>query len=87
MPTVRFAWCPQLVAVRRESCPHARWDAARRVWTMTDREAEAFLAASHARLHFMRASAEIAIDDEGWVVGFVQGGPRRLVPASSGGMD
>jgi hypothetical protein len=54
---------------------------------MTDREAEAFLAASHARLDFVRASAEIAIDDEGWVVGFVLGAPRRLAPASSGRMD
>jgi hypothetical protein len=78
MPVIRFAWNPQLVDVRREACPRARWDKATRAWTMTIVEAEAFLAASHARLDFGRSSSQIAIDDEQWLIGFVRGAPMKL---------
>jgi hypothetical protein len=80
MPIVRFAWSPLLVEVRREQCPRAKWDRARRVWTMTQAEADRFLQASHSRLDFARASCELVIDDARWIVGFVQGAPRVLSP-------
>ena len=67
----------QLVSVRRDVCPGARWNRVLRVWTMSQAEAEIFLAASHARLNFCRCTAWITIDDERWVVGFVAGAPRR----------
>ena len=44
---------------------------------MSDEEAETFLAAGHKRLDYIRLSAEIAVDQERWVVGFVQGAPFR----------
>ena len=47
MPVVRFAWNPQLLAVRREACPRARWNNQARAWTMTATEAEAFVVAGH----------------------------------------
>jgi hypothetical protein len=47
-------------------------------WTMTAVEAEAFLAASHARLDFGRSSSQITIGDEQWVIGFVRGAPMRV---------
>lgn len=78
MPTVRFAWSPQLLAVRRETCPHARWLARDRVWRMSHTDAVRFLAAAHARLDFMRTRGEIAIDGTRWVIGFVGGAPYRL---------
>ena len=77
MPTVRFPFDAQLVSVRRDVCPGARWDRVQRVWTMSRAEAEIFLAASHARLEYCRSTARIMIDDELWVIGFVQGAPRR----------
>ena len=78
MPVIRFSWNPQLVEVRREACPRARWDKTARVWTMTTVEAEAFLIASHKRLEFGRSNSQIAIDDEQWLIGFVQGAPMKL---------
>lgn len=83
MPTVQFKWDPQLIDVRRVACPRARWDAARHAWRMTEREAQAFVAASHQRLDFVRSSAEIVIDSERWIIGFVQGAPCRLAPAKA----
>jgi hypothetical protein len=77
MPTVRFAWNPTLVDVRREACPQARWNKATRAWTMTVTEAEQFLAASHARLDFAKMQSEIAIDENRWTIGFVRGAPSR----------
>jgi hypothetical protein len=50
---------------------------------MTEPEAQAFLAASHHRLDFVRSSAEILIDSERWIVGFVQGAPCRIAPAKA----
>ena len=49
MPIVRFAWNPVLIEIRRECCPRARWDAARRAWMMTPDEAEAFMARAAER--------------------------------------
>ena len=77
MPVVRFAWNPQLVDVRREACPRARWNSQTRAWTMTATEAEAFVAAGHHRLEYYRMASEIVIDGETWLVGFVQGAPRK----------
>ena len=42
MPTARFPFDAQLVGVRREVCPGARWDRPRRVWTMSQAEAASF---------------------------------------------
>jgi hypothetical protein len=78
MPVIRFAWDPQLVDVRRQACPRARWDKAARAWTMTAVEAETFLAASHERLELGRSNSQIAIDDEQWIIGFVRGAPMRI---------
>jgi hypothetical protein len=83
MPVVRFQWDAQLVKVRREVCPRARWDKAARAWTMTADEAAAFLAAGHSRLAYARDSGQIAIDGEHWLIGFVQGAPSRLAKAGS----
>ena len=77
MPSVSFPFDAQLVSVRREVCPHARWDKVRRVWTMTPVEAQAFLAAGHARLDYCRMTARIAVDKELWLVGFAEGAPKR----------
>ena len=44
---------------------------------MSAADAEAFLAASHARLDFARRHGEIDIDGERWIVGFVQGAPYK----------
>jgi hypothetical protein len=78
MPIVRFAWNPVLIEVRRECCPRARWDAARRAWTMTQDEAEAFIQASHTRLELGRVSNEIFVDGARWIVGFARGAPLVL---------
>jgi hypothetical protein len=77
MPSVRFPFDAQLVSVRREVCPHARWDKVRRVWTMTPVEAQTFLAAGHARLDYCRMTAKIAVDEELWLIGFIEGAPKR----------
>ena len=77
MPRVRFAWSPQLVAVRRETCPRARWLARERAWSMSADEAATFLAAAHARLDFVRSQSELVIDEVHWVVGFVRDAPYR----------
>src|SRR5690348_4727804 len=77
MRVVRFAWSPTLVDVRRRVCPHAQWNARKRTWTMSEQEAEAFLAASHASLDFCRSHTEISIDGVRWTIGFAQGAPCR----------
>jgi hypothetical protein len=79
MPIVRFRWDTQMVDVRRQVCPQAKWDKQARAWTMTRAEAEAFIAAVHRRLDFAKYSCEIAVDGERWSVGFIQGGrPQRI---------
>jgi hypothetical protein len=77
MPQVRFTWSAQLVDVRRQACPHAKWNPRQRAWTMTERDAQIFLAAGHARLDFVRESGEVAIDGERWMIGFARGAPYR----------
>ncbi len=77
MPQVRFAWSAQLVDVRRQACPRAKWNAQQRAWTMTDADAKTFLAAGHSRLDMVRESSEVAIDGERWIIGFFQGAPCR----------
>jgi hypothetical protein len=79
MPSVSFPFDAQVVSVRREACPRARWNRARRVWTMTRTEAEAFFAASHTRMDLCRSTARIAIDDELWLARFAKNatGDRR----------
>jgi hypothetical protein len=78
MASIRFAWNPVLVEVRREVCPRAQWQKAGRRWIMSDTEAEMFLRAAQARLDFQRSNAEIRVDDVAWVVGFVRGAPYRV---------
>ena len=75
MPIIRFAWSPLLVELRREECPRASWLGSRRAWSMSQTDAERFLHATQERLTLMRTSTEIHIDNECWVVGFVQGAP------------
>lgn len=64
-----------MVAVRRETCPRARWDRARRAWSMTPAEADLFVQASHRRLAFARDNGEILVDEMRWIVGYVRGAP------------
>lgn len=78
MASVRFAWSPLLVELRREVCPQARWVKKGRQWIMQEEEARRFLTAAQARLEFQRGQAKILVDDTTWVVGFVQGAPYRI---------
>jgi hypothetical protein len=78
LPSVRFAWNPTLVALRREVCPDARWQKQGRHWDMHTDDARSFLHAAHARLEFSKRQAQVRVDDVVWVVGFVQGAPYRL---------
>jgi hypothetical protein len=78
MPVVRFSWDPQLVDIRRQACPRARWDKPRRAWAMTMTETEAFIGAAHSRFEFCCRSCEIIVDGERWVIGFAQGAPRKI---------
>jgi hypothetical protein len=79
--TVRFAWNPVLVELRREVCPGAHWKKQGRQWLMSDGEATSFVHAAQARLEFGRSQAQICVDGTTWVVGFVQGAPYRLSSA------
>ena len=83
MPTVRFSWSPLVLEVRRETCPKARWIAAQRAWAMSAADAQAFLAAAHERLNFARCHAEVAIDDQRWMIGFVHGAPFVQEPGAT----
>ena len=78
MPVVSFPWDAQLVSVRREVCPDARWDKAQRVWLMTSAEAEVFRQAAHARMYFGRVRCTVKIDHTCWVLGFERGAPYQL---------
>jgi hypothetical protein len=78
MPVIRFPWDAQLVNVRREVCPQARWNKAARAWTMTADDAKTFLQAAQARLHFGRVKCTVDVDGVVWVLGFEQGTPYRL---------
>jgi hypothetical protein len=82
MVSVRFAWSPLLVDLRREVCPKAQWQKQGRQWLMSDSDATNFVGAAQARLDYSRSQAEIRIDGTTWVVGFVRGAPYRLLPAA-----
>jgi hypothetical protein len=81
--SVRFAWNPTLVDLRREICPRAQWQKNGRQWIMNDTEAETFVRAAQARLDFSKSQAQIRVDNVIWVVGFVRGAPYRLTAALS----
>jgi hypothetical protein len=78
MPTVKFQWDAQLISLRRDVCPHARWEKSSRVWVMTDPEAETFLQAAQARMYFARVSCTVTVNDTVWVLGFAKDTPYRL---------
>jgi hypothetical protein len=44
--SVRFAWNPVLVDLRRDVCPGARWMKQGRQWLMSDGEATNFVQAA-----------------------------------------
>ncbi len=78
MAAVRFSWSPLLVSVRREVCPRAQWQSARRQWMTSEAEAQRFIDAAQTQLEFQRRHAEITIDGVAWLVGFVRGAPYRI---------
>ncbi len=78
MASIRFAWNPVLVDLRREVCPRAQWRKADRRWIMSEAEADTFLRAAQARLDFQRLQAQIYVDEVVWIVGFVRGAPCRV---------
>jgi hypothetical protein len=78
MPMVKFSWDAQLVSIRRDVCPRARWEKTSRVWVMTDAEAETFLQAAQARMYFARVTCTVTVDDTVWVLGFATDTPYRL---------
>jgi hypothetical protein len=78
MPIVKFRWDAQLMSLRREVCPHARWEKATHTWLMTDLDAEIFLQAAQAWMYDARSQCTITVDRAVWVLGFVQGTPYRL---------
>ena len=82
MPTVSFPWDAQLVSLRRETVPCARWDKATRAWAMTPAEVATFLHAVQARLSFARFQCTVTVDGVVWVLGFAQGTPYRLDPGA-----
>ena len=83
MASVRFAWSPLLVELRRQVCPRARWQKASRQWLMRDDEATSFVQAAQAALEFRRTHAQIRVDEDTWVVGFIRGAPYRLGEAEA----
>jgi hypothetical protein len=68
MPVVRFPWDAQLVDLRREVCPRARWDKASRAWV----EAGAFLKVVQARKHFSRMQCTVTVDETTWLLGLLR---------------
>ena len=78
MPMVKFPWDAQLISIRRDVCPRARWEKASRGWVMTGSEAETFLQAAQARMDFARVKCTVTVDDIVWVLGFAKDTPYRL---------
>jgi hypothetical protein len=74
---VKFPWDAQLISLRRDVCPRARWEKTSRVWVMTDPEAETFLQAAQARMSFARVTCTVTVDRTVRVLGFTQGTPYR----------
>ena len=70
--SVRFAWNPMLVDLRREICPRAQWQKNGRQWIMSGTEADTFVRAAQAGLDFGKSLAQIRVDNVIWVVGFVR---------------
>ena len=62
MTSVRFAWNPMLVDLRREICPRAQWQKNGRQWIMSDTEADTFVRAAQARLNRSRHSCAARCD-------------------------
>jgi hypothetical protein len=90
MPVVKFPWDAQLISIRRDVCPRARWEKTSRVWIMTDPEAEMFLQTAQRRMDFARVTCTITVDETVWVLGFARDAPYRLdvglgklIPAST----
>ena len=83
MASVRFAWNPVLVELRRQVCPNARWQKSSRQWLMRDDEVRSFLQAAQTVLEYRRSQTEIRVDDVTWVMGFVQGAPYRLTEVAA----
>jgi hypothetical protein len=81
---VKFPWDAQLIGLRREVCPRARWEKTSRVWIMTDPEAETFLQAAQARMYFARVTCTVTVNDAVWVLGFAQDTPYRIDARLSG---
>jgi len=81
--SVRFAWNPVLVELRRQVCPNARWQKSSRQWLMRDDEVRSFLQAAQTVLEYRRSQTEIRVDDVTWVMGFVQGAPYRLTEVAA----
>jgi hypothetical protein len=77
MPVVRFPWDAQLVSIRGEAAPRARWDKAGRAWSMTAAEADVFLQAVQARMALARMHCTVTVDRTVWVLGFVENAPYR----------
>jgi hypothetical protein len=84
MPMVKFPWDAQLISLRRDVCPRARWEKTSRVWVMTDPEAETFLQAAQARMSFARMKCTVTVDDTVWVLGFAKDTPYRLLEGVGG---
>ena len=78
MPTVKFPWDAQLIGLRRDVCPRARWQKTSRVWVMTNPDAETFLQAAQARMYFARVTCTVTVDDTVWLLGFATDTPYRL---------
>jgi hypothetical protein len=78
MPVVSFPWDAQMVSIRREAVPRARWDKAACAWLMTAAEADAFLQAAQARMYFARVRCTVTVDQTEWVLGFEHGTPYQL---------
>jgi hypothetical protein len=78
MPIVSFPWDAQLVSIRREAVPRARWDKATRAWSMTETEADAFLQVAQRRMSLARVKCSVTVDQTVWVLGFAHGTPYRL---------
>jgi hypothetical protein len=76
--TIKFSWHPQLVAVRREVCPGAKWIAASRTWMMTDDDATKFLTECHARLEMAKMRHEMSINGSRWAIGCTSGAPMLV---------
>ena len=77
MSTVRFAWDAQLVSIRRDVCPQARWDKLKRAWVMSTEDADTFLQAAQDRMYFGRVQCTVDVDGVVWVLGFAQDTPYQ----------